>query len=92
MLQGAEFSRRELLSELNTIDLPCPGTRFSMPIFLFEGTHDQQTPIELAEEYFAAISAPHKAFVRFKGCHHFVVMNRPELFLRELLTHVRPLL
>ena len=92
MLQGAEFTRRELLSELNTIDLPSLGTRFDVPIFFFEGTHDQQTPIELAEEYFEMISAPHKAFVRFEDCHHFVVMNRPELFLRELLTHVRPLL
>jgi hypothetical protein len=25
-------------------------------------------------------------------CHHFVVMNRPDAFLRELLAHVRPLL
>jgi len=33
-----------------------------------------------------------KKFVRFEGCHHFVAMNRPDLFLRELLLHVRPLL
>lgn len=92
MQQGAEFSRRELLGELNAIDLPSLGTSFEMPIFFFEGTHDQQTPIDLAEEYLAAISAPHKGFVRFEGCHHFVVMNRPGLFLRELLAHVRPLL
>jgi pimeloyl-ACP methyl ester carboxylesterase len=92
MLQGAEFSRRELLGELNTLDLPSLGTRFEMPIFFFEGTHDQQTPIELAEEYLETISAPHKALVRFEGCHHFVVMNRPDLFLRELRAHVRPFL
>jgi proline iminopeptidase len=91
MQQGAEFSRWQLLSELNAIDLPSSGTSFDMPIFFFGGTHDQQTPIELAEEYFAAISAPHKAFVRFESCHHFVV-NCPEPFLRELLARVRPLL
>jgi pimeloyl-ACP methyl ester carboxylesterase len=51
-------------------------------------TDDQQTPAELAAEYFAAVSAPHKGFVEFAGCHHFVVMNRPELFLRELRAHV----
>jgi pimeloyl-ACP methyl ester carboxylesterase len=92
MLQGAEFSRKELLGELNEIDLPSLGLTFEMPIYFFEGTHDQQTPIELAEQYFAAISAPHKEFVRFEGCHHFVVMNRPDAFLQELLTRVRPLL
>ena len=63
-----------------------------MPIFFFEGTRDQQTPIELAEEYFSTISAANKGFVRFEGCHYFVVMNRPDLFLLELLAYVRPLL
>ncbi|MGH8201175.1 MAG: hypothetical protein ACREVO_12580 [Steroidobacteraceae bacterium] len=29
-------------------------------------------------------------FVRFEGCHHFVVMNRPRDILRELLTRVLP--
>jgi pimeloyl-ACP methyl ester carboxylesterase len=92
MQQGAAYSRKELLAELNAIDLPSLGPAFAVPIFFFEGTHDQQTPIELAEEYFSTISAPNKGFVRFEGCHHFVVMNRPDLFLRELLAHVRPLL
>jgi hypothetical protein len=30
---------------------------------------------KLAEQYFAAITAPMKAFVRFEGCHHFVVVR-----------------
>jgi pimeloyl-ACP methyl ester carboxylesterase len=90
MLEGAEFSRRELYEELKSIDLPALGLTFDMPMFFFEGTCDQQTPMELAEQYFAAIVAPHKEFVRFDGCHHFVVMNRPIDFLRELLLRVRP--
>lgn len=45
--------------------------------------------MELTEQYFAAITAPMKAFVRFEGCHHFVVFNRPDLFLNELLAKVR---
>jgi pimeloyl-ACP methyl ester carboxylesterase len=92
MLQGAEFSRRELLAELNALDLPSLGTTFEMPIFFFEGTLDQQTPIELAEWYLSQITAPHKELVRFENCHHFVVLNRPDAFLRELITRVRPLL
>jgi pimeloyl-ACP methyl ester carboxylesterase len=89
MLQGAEFSRRELLPQLNAIDLPSAGLTFELPIFFFEGTHDQQTPMELAEQYLASISAPHKELVPFENCHHFVVMNRPEAFLQELLARVR---
>jgi pimeloyl-ACP methyl ester carboxylesterase len=92
MLKGAEFSRKELYEELKTIDLPSLGITFDVPIFFFHGTCDQQTPMELAERYLARIVAPHKEFVRFDSCHHFVVMNRPEAFLRELVARVRPLL
>jgi pimeloyl-ACP methyl ester carboxylesterase len=92
MLRGAEFSRAELLGELWATDLPSLGVSFPVPMFFFHGTCDQQTPVELAERYFASIVAPHKEFVRFDGCHHFVVMNRPEAFLRELVARVRPLL
>lgn len=92
MLKGAEFSRRELYEELKEINLPALGLTFDVPMFFFEGTCDQQTPMELAERYFDDIAAPHKEFVRFEGCHHFVVMNRPTDFLRELVQRVRPLL
>lgn len=36
-----------------------------------------------AEAWFTSINAPRKAFVRFEGCHHFVVMNGPEMFLEH---------
>jgi pimeloyl-ACP methyl ester carboxylesterase len=90
MLKGAEFSREQLFDEVKAIDLPSLGLTFDVPMFFFHGTCDQHTPIALAEQYFAQVRAPYKEFVRFEGCHHFVVMNRPEAFLRELLTRVRP--
>jgi len=92
LMKGVEFSRRELYDELETVDLPALGLRFDIPFFLFHGTCDQATPIELVEEYFAAIEAPHKELVRFEGCHHFFVMNRPQEFLRELVVRVLPCL
>ncbi len=93
MMRGVQFSRSQLLREIHRIDLPALGLTFSRPMFLFfYGTHDHHTPIELAERYCASIVAPHKEFVRFEGCHHFVVMNRPIDFLHELVTRVRPLL
>jgi pimeloyl-ACP methyl ester carboxylesterase len=92
MLKGFEFSCLQLYEELKGIDLPALGLNFEVPIFFFEGTCDQQTPIELAEQYFDNIVAPHKEFVRFEGCHHFVVMNRPADFMRELVGRVLPFL
>jgi pimeloyl-ACP methyl ester carboxylesterase len=88
--QGLEFSRDELFDEFSNADLAHLGFAFEIPMFFFHGTADQQTPVELAQQYFDAITAPVKAFVRFEGCHHFVVFNRPDLFLKELLAKVRP--
>ena len=90
LMRGAEFSRRELYEELETVDLTSLGLTFDLPFFLFHGTCDQATPIEPAQEYWAAIEAPHKEFVRFEGCHHFVVFNRPRDFLGELVARVIP--
>ena len=92
MMKGVEFSRRQLLQEIRAIDLPALGLTFGLPMFFFHGTHDHYTPMELAERYCASILAPHKEFVRFEGCHHFVAMNRPVDFLRELVTRVWPIL
>jgi len=90
--QGMQFTREQLFEELSGLDLPSLGSEFAVPVFFFQGTEDPSTPCELAEKYFSTLQAPHKEFVRFEGCHHFVVMNRPNDFLQELLTRVRPLL
>jgi pimeloyl-ACP methyl ester carboxylesterase len=92
MGRSFQFSVAQLFDELSAVDLPSLGLEFSPPMFFFHGGDDQQTPIELAEEYFGAIVAPHKDFVRFEGCHHFLVMNRPDDFLRELVRRVVPTL
>jgi pimeloyl-ACP methyl ester carboxylesterase len=90
-MRGMQFSSRQLGPRMSKIDLPSLGADFSIPIFFFEGTADQMTPVELAEQYFEMIKAPHKEFVRFEGDHHFVLFNRPNEFLTELVNRVRPL-
>ena len=95
MLRGFQFSQTEMFGRTGpdsvlAVDLRTLGPEFHVPIFLFEGTADQQTPIELAEQYFASIEAPHKEFVRFEGDHHFVAINHADAFLAELIARVRP--
>ena len=90
--EGVMFSVKQLYEDFMAIDLRALGLRFDVPMFFFHGACDQQTPVELAERYCDDIVAPHKEFVRFEGCHHFVVMNRPADFLRELVYHVCPLI
>jgi pimeloyl-ACP methyl ester carboxylesterase len=90
MTAGFLFSGKQLFDELCDVDLPSLGLDFPIPMFCFMGTEDQQTAFAPAEAWFASLNAPRKAFVRFEGCHHFVVMNRPEMFLEQLLEHVVP--
>lgn len=90
LMAGFIFSGSELFDELCEVDLPALGLDFSIPMFCFMGTDDQQTPMEPAQAWFDSLTAPRKAFVRLDGCHHFVVMNRPDLFLERLLQHLIP--
>jgi pimeloyl-ACP methyl ester carboxylesterase len=90
IMQGHLYSRAQLFDELSTVDLRALGLTFHNPIFFFHGTADQQTSIELVEQYFADITAPTKELIRFEGCHHFVVLNRPNDILSELLGRVHP--
>lgn len=85
MFEGFTFSVENLFHDLCVVDLTSLGADFEIPMFCLMGTHDQQTPIEIAEHYFASINAPRKEFVRFEGCHHFVHMNRADEFLEALI-------
>jgi pimeloyl-ACP methyl ester carboxylesterase len=90
--RGMAFSRQQIMGngEFEHVDLPAVDLRFGIPIFLFSGTLDQVTPIELAEEYLGLIQAPYKELVRFEGDGHFFLFNAPERFFSELLQRVRP--
>lgn len=89
-LKAFFYSCDVLIDDLWRVDLHTLGPRFNVPVFIFMGSHDQQTPIELAESYFATIKAPEKALVRFEGCHHFVHINKPDEFLEQLVAHLLP--
>jgi pimeloyl-ACP methyl ester carboxylesterase len=92
LIRGIGFSGGELFREIAAADLTTLGSKFDVPIFFFQGTEDLLAPIALVEAYFSAIEAPHKELVRFADCHHFLVINRPDDFLAELLARVRHLI
>jgi pimeloyl-ACP methyl ester carboxylesterase len=90
-LAAAKFSQRATYAELNDYDALKLGTTFDVPFFVFEGDRDALTPAVLAQDYVAKIQAPVKAFVLLKGGGHTAVLTMPDVFLRELVTRVRPL-
>jgi pimeloyl-ACP methyl ester carboxylesterase len=67
------------------------GLRFSIPMFIFQGSEDFTTPTALARQYEESIQAPQKAFVTIQGGGHFAVFMHSDQFLSELVRRVRPL-
>lgn len=67
------------------------GMTFALPVIFIQGADDTVTPLAHAKEYFETISAPRKDFVAIPGGGHFAVWSHAHLFLKELITRVRPL-
>jgi pimeloyl-ACP methyl ester carboxylesterase len=85
------FSLEQLLDEIVRYDAWTQGTRFDLPVFIFQGEHDVLTPSQQAGAYFADIEASLKRMELISDAGHFAMFLQPEQFLEKLLTYVRPL-
>lgn len=65
------------------------GLKFKVPVFMFQGENDINTPTATAREYFDEIQAPTKAFAVVAGSSHSTLAFHDEL-LRLLKLHVLP--
>jgi pimeloyl-ACP methyl ester carboxylesterase len=84
--KGSIFSLRSSLNrEYWDWKLDATHLRFSVPVYLFIGHHDYNTPYELAERYFDAIQAPRKGKVMFENAAHMIPYEDPERFNREVV-------
>ena len=88
---GMRFSLEQLLPEIVRYDAWAHGTRFALPIFIFQGENDVLTTPSMARAFFEDIVAPTKQMECIPDAGHFVAFIRPEQFLEKLLTYVRPL-
>ena len=66
------------------------GNEYQVPMFIFQGEHDWQTPTSLVRPWFETLSAPHKAYIPFEQSAHIVVNEEPGKFLYEMVNRVRP--
>jgi len=73
------------------VDLPANFTSFEVPIFIFQGEDDWNTPAVLAKRYFDLVSAPQKAYVPMAGRGHGVLFDDPDSFIAAMDKYVRPL-
>jgi pimeloyl-ACP methyl ester carboxylesterase len=74
--------------EVGATDFPATCTDFQVPYFIFDGVLDNNTPASLVQDYFDAITAPHKELIWFEHSGHNPMGDEGERFktlLREKL-------
>ncbi len=67
------------------------GNDYEVPVFIFQGKHDWQTPTTLVRPWFEGLVAPRKEYVGFEDSAHMLINEEPGKFLYELVNRVRPL-
>jgi pimeloyl-ACP methyl ester carboxylesterase len=80
-----------LLQDRLHVDLFAAVPRLEVPVFLFAGRHDYNTPWLLVEEWSKRLEAPRVELVWFEGAGHFVPIEAPEEFQARLIEKLLPL-
>ena len=65
--------------------LPAEGDTLLVPLFLFLGRDDFNTPSDLAAEYLQTLQAPRRGVVWFERSAHFPFFEEPSRFAREVV-------
>lgn len=76
--KGAMHLSDVLWGEVVACDFDKTVTELKMPVLLTIGRHDYNTPAEIAERWFAALSAPRKEWVWFEDSAHSPMDEEPE--------------
>jgi pimeloyl-ACP methyl ester carboxylesterase len=88
--QAIKYAEAATFVADNSYDARALGTKFGEPVFIFNGALDHVTPAFLAKSYLDQLEAPQKAFVALEDAGHDALLTEPDVFLRELVTRVRP--
>jgi proline iminopeptidase len=75
-----EFSLGHLLPEMLAADLRRTARAFDVPVHFVLGRYDQNTPAELAADYFELIEAPVKQLHWFEKSAHLIPFEEPAKF------------
>ncbi len=84
-------SLEQLWAGLDGFDAISQIPRLEVPVYLFAGRHDWNTPFALVEEWAAQLAAPHVEIVWFDEAAHVPPIETPEEFQRALIEKLTPL-
>lgn len=92
LINGYKKVLMAMWAEIGAVDFPATCTKFSVPIYIFDGRLDMNTPSELVEDWYNKIEAPDKDLIWFDHSGHNPIGDEPEKFkklLREKLLKVK---
>lgn len=92
LAKGHVFVLEHMWPEIGATDFPKTCTEFKVPVFIFDGVLDQNTPAALVEDWFNMIKAPRKELVWFENSGHNPMNDEPERFkglLRKRLLEIK---
>ena len=83
--KGADLVGRKMNYDVAPKPLEGEIRKIDVPVFLFLGRHDLNTPSELAAQYLDRLDAPLKRLVWFEHSAHFPFFEEPDHFRNETL-------
>lgn len=83
--QGQGFSAQAMIAELMQVNLMDEVKTLNVPVYIFSGKHDLNSPIPLAQRWLDGLESPHKELVVFENSAHFLMWEENEKFSQEML-------
>ncbi len=79
-MSGSLFSLKHLWSDVINKNLFYSIDSMQVPVYIFQGIHDYQTPYSVAKDFFDQLKAPEKEFFTFENSAHSPVMEEVDKF------------
>jgi len=83
-IKGYKFVLETMWPEVGQVELDKTHLEFKVPIFIFDGKLDQNTPSSLVEDYFNSIKAPKKELHWFLNSGHNPMNDEEDIFKKLL--------
>jgi pimeloyl-ACP methyl ester carboxylesterase len=79
-MKGSMFSLEHLWMDVINTNLFHHIDSMQVPVYIFQGVYDFQTPYVVARDFYEQLKAPHKEFFTFENSAHSPVMEEVERF------------
>lgn len=86
--KGSYHCLRKLWKEAVSLEFDKNVKEIKVPVYLFQGDHDQNTPTVLAKKWFDELKAPYKEYVPFHESAHSPIKEEEELWGKTLVEKI----